>query len=180
MYNEATNAISISALVDGDVNLGDSEQAVTQLNNCDDGEVTCDNVGSNFLALIANGDDAEANLDTNAQTSSQTNDCDTAGNTCSNSEANVAVLNALDNAVITISDNTQTSEQSNDCTSTFVDTKCSNFKTNQFLATATDASTITGSNTQIDTQANTCPDAAMWEIAPAGTLTKSALPALLQ
>ena len=69
------------------------------------------------------------------------------------------VLNALDNAVITISDNTQTNEQSNDCTSTFVDTTCSNFKTNQFLATATDASTITGSNTQIDTQANTCTDA---------------------
>ena len=78
------------------------------------------------------------------------------GTTCANALVNDAEISAFDNAVISISDNTQTGTQSNDCTNTFVDTTCGNAKTNLFVAQATDASTITGSNTQTAGQANTC------------------------
>ena len=54
--NAQANVIGIAALVDGDVNLGDSVQDGTQLNNCDDGEVTCDNAGVNQLLLTADGE----------------------------------------------------------------------------------------------------------------------------
>ena len=164
--NAQGNALAISALVDGDVNLGDSIQDGSQLNNCDDGEVTCDNAGINQLLLTADGANAETNLETNTQTSSQTNDCDTTGNTCANALENSFFELAFDDAVISISDNTQTGTQSNDCTSTFVDTTCSNVgnvgnvvTANLFEAQATDASTIIGSNIQTANQANTCSDA---------------------
>ena len=66
--NAQANAIAISALVDGDVNLGDSVQDGSQLNNCDAGVVTCDNAGVNQVALTADGANAETNLETNTQT----------------------------------------------------------------------------------------------------------------
>ena len=66
--NAQANAIAIAALVDGDVNLGDSVQDGSQLNNCDAGAVNCDNVGVNQLLLTADGARRETNLDTNTQT----------------------------------------------------------------------------------------------------------------
>jgi hypothetical protein len=152
--NVDLNTIAIAAVVDGDVNLDDSTQTANSNNNCDDGQVICNNVGLNTLDMVANGENAETDLGTNVQTvDPQSNNCVNPGTFCDNGASNTAVLSATDDAVVDISDNTQTSGQDNTCDSGAV---CTNEAINTFAAAATGTSTLTGSNTQSKSQSNTC------------------------
>ena len=119
--NVDVNTIAIAALVDGDVNLDDSTQTANSNNNCDDGQVICNNVGLNTLVMVADGPTnkgAHTDLDTNVQTvDPQSNNCVNPGTFCDNGASNTAVLSTTDDAKVDISDNTQTSGQDNTCDS---------------------------------------------------------------
>ena len=158
--NDARSFMSLNALEDGDINLGESSQTVQQENQCVDGNVACDNQSFESLQLFSAGPNAEINLDTNTQQMSQGNECSVAGTTCSNSGGHGVALTAVDDGEIDISDNTQTYEQTNQCSNTGVtQTICNNSGGgNTLFAVARDVSTLEGSNQQQKFQSNGCTD----------------------
>jgi hypothetical protein len=164
VLNVGANILGLSALVDGDINLGESSQTVDQLNDCDNGTVACSNSElvpgfSNFLSVTSDGPDAEINLDTNTQQASQGNVCAVDGTTSDNLVSNFAGLTALDEAQIDLDDNTKTSQQSNVCDNTgLFPSDCDNNAFNAVDIDATDTSTVEGSNLQ-KFQSNACTDA---------------------
>ena len=163
--NFGFNSLGLSALEDGDINLGESSQTAGQQNDCNDGTVACSNFGrsfvfSNFLGILSDGPDAEVNLDTNIQQASQGNVCAVDGTTCDNRASNFAGLLAIDEAEVDIDDNTQTSQQGNGCDNTgLFPSDCDNNAINLHIIQAADTSTVEGSNLQQEFQSNKCTDA---------------------